>query len=282
MKLSRPAFFTRYIAVSASRSRSAGSVWNWLSALTMPMLHDENTACSSIWNGRSKAASTFSAMLTAACTVAFGESTANSSPPRRASRSVSRRQVAQPLGRLHEQQVAVMMAEAVVHHLEAVEIDEHHRQLPPVLAISRATPPAAVAAAGCDWAGPSTRRGIFVQEARVRVVELARADLHARLEFEVRRVQRFGGAPPREPAVSMRRETNVSSSCRAANSARAANSSARRARRARRRRRMERDAEPRAQPHAFVAPVDREPSIRRSASSKSIRHGRRSRITYSR
>ncbi|MNV07064.1 hypothetical protein D3C71_974750 [compost metagenome] len=44
---------------------------------------------------------------------------------------------AQSLGRLHQQQVAKMVAEAVVDHLEAVQIDEHHRQVPALAAEPR-------------------------------------------------------------------------------------------------------------------------------------------------
>ncbi|MNL35831.1 hypothetical protein D3C87_1578830 [compost metagenome] len=36
---------------------------------------------------------------------------------------------AQTVGSLHQQQVTKMMAEAVVDHLETVEVDEHHRQV---------------------------------------------------------------------------------------------------------------------------------------------------------
>ncbi|MOA26788.1 hypothetical protein D3C78_1476100 [compost metagenome] len=37
---------------------------------------------------------------------------------------------AQTVGGLHQQQIAKMVAEAVVDHLETVEVDEHHRQVP--------------------------------------------------------------------------------------------------------------------------------------------------------
>ena len=53
----------------------------------------------------------------------------NSSPPRRATVSPARRQALQAPGDLHEKLVAGAVAEAVVHHLEPVEIEEEHREV---------------------------------------------------------------------------------------------------------------------------------------------------------
>ena len=53
--------------------------------------------------------------------------TANSSPPSRASVSPSRSAPLQPLGDDLEQLVAVVVPERVVDLLEAVEVDEQHR-----------------------------------------------------------------------------------------------------------------------------------------------------------
>ena len=163
--------------------------------------------------------------------------------------------IAQPLGRLHEQQVAVMMAETVVDDLEAVQVDEHHRHLPAVLAIGaplRLQPMQQVAAVGQP--GQRVVR-ILVDEARVRVVEFARADLHAFFEFDVRRMQRFGGAAARERGVDVARHEREQFLV---------------ARRIAHERRVtlhgqhaahvvaveERNAEPRTQAHVFVAGVD--------------------------
>ena len=60
---------------------------------------------------------------------ARGSSTTNSSPPRRATVSLSRRQVLSRLGDLLQQLIAGFMSQRVVDLLEAVEIEERHRQL---------------------------------------------------------------------------------------------------------------------------------------------------------
>ena len=63
----------------------------------------------------------------------------NSSPPRRAAVSSSRRQLREPLGDGGQQQVADRVAERVVDVLEAVEIEEQHGELavPPMRAGDR-------------------------------------------------------------------------------------------------------------------------------------------------
>ena len=57
----------------------------------------------------------------------LGRSTANSSPPRRATVSLSRRASRSRRAISCEQEVAAAMAEGVVDLLEAVEVDDHHR-----------------------------------------------------------------------------------------------------------------------------------------------------------
>ncbi len=53
---------------------------------------------------------------------------------------------------------------------------------------------------------------VFVQQPRVGVVEFARALMHARLEFEIRGPAAPRPARRRASAVSMWRDTNVSTS----------------------------------------------------------------------
>jgi len=67
----------------------------------------------------------------------LGSSTANSSPPSRATVSTCRRGRLQPLADLQQQLVAVVVAEGVVDLLEAVQVDQRQRgraQLPVGLA----------------------------------------------------------------------------------------------------------------------------------------------------
>ena len=52
----------------------------------------------------------------------------NSSPPSRATQSLARTPLDQQFGDLDQRRVAGLVAEAVVEHLEAVEIDEQHRR----------------------------------------------------------------------------------------------------------------------------------------------------------
>ena len=57
---------------------------------------------------------------------ALGQSTTNSSLPSRATTSCYRIARRDPVGDEHEQLVAGVVTEAVVHELEPVEVDEHH------------------------------------------------------------------------------------------------------------------------------------------------------------
>ena len=87
-------------------------------------------------------------------------STANSSPPKRATVSPGRTEAAQPLGHLDQQLVAGGVAEAVVDLLEAVEVEEQHRPT----AASAATAPASalldpVAGTARGWPARSASRG---------------------------------------------------------------------------------------------------------------------------
>ncbi len=83
----------------------------------------------------------------------------NSSPPRRATVSSSRRQAVSRCGDRRQQQVADRVAERVVDVLEAIEVEEQHGELaaPAVGAGDRLSD--AVARAACGWAGRSARRG---------------------------------------------------------------------------------------------------------------------------
>ena len=56
----------------------------------------------------------------------------NSSPPKRATTSFGPHARLQPVGDRHEQAVADVVAERVVHELEAVDVEEQHRDVPAV------------------------------------------------------------------------------------------------------------------------------------------------------
>ena len=86
-----------------------------------------------IVNGSSRIARTCSTILTASCCPQPGSSTANSSPPSRASVSVAAQRVEHARADLLEQEVAGLMAERVVELLEAVEIGDEQRQRQAVL-----------------------------------------------------------------------------------------------------------------------------------------------------
>ena len=119
-----PARFAVYIATSASRSRSPATLSPALAVVT-PMLTDSRSSrpwsddrlLEAAWSTRSTQASTSPA-----------NSTANSSPPNRAIRSVRSRSGAQPDRDVPEQQVAGVVAERVVDRLEVVEVEERDRR----------------------------------------------------------------------------------------------------------------------------------------------------------
>ena len=78
-------------------------------------------------------------------------STANSSPPRRATRPSGPTDVGEPRAELAQQHVAVVVAEGVVDLLEAVEVHQHHGERAPVcaeVAISSSTRVAETLAVG--------------------------------------------------------------------------------------------------------------------------------------
>ena len=87
------------------------------------------TSWPSIRYGGASARWTRSATAIASSSVATpSTSSVNSSPPRRATVSPARRQLSSRAGDLHQELVAGAVAEAVVHHLEAVEVEEEHRE----------------------------------------------------------------------------------------------------------------------------------------------------------
>ena len=102
------------------------------------------------WNGCAIASSSFCAIRPSIAGSSKSSTiTMNSSPPRRASRSVSRSAVDSDCGHLLQQLVADPVAERVVDVLEAVEVDEQHADAAARCASPARSPaPAARAAAG--------------------------------------------------------------------------------------------------------------------------------------
>ena len=123
----RPSSFDRYIATSACFSSSSGSSESSGIHGDADRRRDEDVV-HSISNGCAIASSSFCAIRPSADGSSKSSTiTMNSSPPSRASRSVSRSALDDSAARHPLQQlVADAMAERVVDVLEAVEIDEQH------------------------------------------------------------------------------------------------------------------------------------------------------------
>ena len=92
----------------------------------MPMLALTISGRPSATNGCCRSCSTLRAASSARFTSVAGNSTANSSPPRRATVSDARKRAAQARRHFLQNQIAGVMAERVVDLLEAVEIDQQH------------------------------------------------------------------------------------------------------------------------------------------------------------
>ena len=114
--------------VGARSSVSTSSPCSGKSA--MPMLASDVDARPSTSNGSLRAPSRAPrrARRAAVASETRGRSTPNSSPPSRATVSLSRRAPLQRSAERLEQEVAALVPERVVHVLEAVEVDEHHGQ----------------------------------------------------------------------------------------------------------------------------------------------------------
>ena len=114
-----------YMATSA-RWSSSSAVVPWSGQSAAPMLASITTSSPSISNGAWSAAPMRRPMSAACASPAPGSSSANSSPPRRATSPRLADRVTQPGAELDEQQVAGVVAERVVEVLEAVEVDHRH------------------------------------------------------------------------------------------------------------------------------------------------------------
>src|SRR3954471_4145267 len=129
-----PSALARYMATSASRMTSSG--WESAVASAIPMEAPTNSSRPSSSNGAVRLCWTRSAIIVASCgSHTSSSSSVNSSPPRRATVSVGPRAGCgvvrpqgglQPLGDGLQQLVAGLVAERVVDHLEAVEVEEQH------------------------------------------------------------------------------------------------------------------------------------------------------------
>ena len=88
-----------------------------------------------------------------------GSSTMNSSPPKRATRSVGAQVGGDAIGQRLQQRVADQVAERIVDALEVVEVDEQQRQRLAVLARRRHQALELLVEAQRGWAGRSASRG---------------------------------------------------------------------------------------------------------------------------
>ena len=135
---SRPLALARYIAASASRSRSS-AVSPTAEFTAKPMLAVTTSSWPSITIGsrthrRNRSATAAGSTSTARGVLADrsttrSTNTTNSSPPNRANRSRVAHHAAESRGDLAQQFVADAVPEAVVDDLEVVEVDEQHRDL---------------------------------------------------------------------------------------------------------------------------------------------------------
>ena len=120
----------RYIATSASRSRSS-AVWWPREARTTPMLLRMEISRSSRRNGASNDLEIRSARSSASwAAVTSSTRMANSSPPSRAIVSSGRRHRMETSGDRHEQPVADRVTKAVVDRLEPIEVEEQQADKP--------------------------------------------------------------------------------------------------------------------------------------------------------
>ena len=117
-------FLAAYIAMSACRSSSLGLVAGAPSA--MPMLARTGSSWPSASTGWRRASTIRSAARSAAAGSAPSSTTTNSSPPSRATVSPGADSRDQPLGDRDQQQVADLVPEGVVDHLEVVQVDQRH------------------------------------------------------------------------------------------------------------------------------------------------------------
>ena len=139
-----PCALAWYIAVSASRIISSGLSYSGR-LKAMPMLADVKTSRPAIENGALS-----DSWIRYAIALAWPPSpspfsrTANSSPPSRASSSPSRRQVSSRRDTADQQLVAHQVAQAVVDHLEAIEVEIQRREgvSAPVLEVLQPAPQA--------------------------------------------------------------------------------------------------------------------------------------------
>ena len=105
------------------------------------------------------ASSSFCAMRPSTCGSSKSSTiTMNSSPPRRASRSVSRSAVGSAARHVLQQLVADPVTERVVDVLEAVEVDEQHADAAAAALAPARSPASAARAASGGWAARSARR----------------------------------------------------------------------------------------------------------------------------
>ena len=110
-------------------------------------------------NGCAIASSSFCAMRPRICGSSKSSTiTMNSSPPRRASRSVSRSASDERARHVLQQLVADPVAERVVDVLEAVEVDEQHADAAAAAPAPARSPASAARAAAAGSAGRSARR----------------------------------------------------------------------------------------------------------------------------
>ncbi len=125
-KRAPPPSLARYMATSASRT-TASAEWLRPSETTMPTEALTTTGRSSTTTGAFRASSSrWATSIAPRSPGRPSHSSANSSPPMRASVSLSATSGAEPQRDLAEQLVAALVAERVVDELEAVDVEHEH------------------------------------------------------------------------------------------------------------------------------------------------------------